>query len=336
MAVATPVSAAEVASVVGTDFNGVVLLRSPAMGSPQIVAFGQANIVQGSAARSDTVYQIGSMSKWLTSVAVLRLVDRGVLQLDQPIGRWLPEMTASGSTVTLRHLMSNTSGIPNDLNPALKRDAAAVMQPISMARAAALYAGRAPVFSPGSKFDYAFTNWIVVGAILEQVTGAPFDRVLAQELLIPAGATATGVPQASFDTYPGAALAYSATLPRVVKMSPHLTYVAASGTVYSTAADLARLAHAVYETDLLSPASRRELSTIMVAEESYALGGRVKSMQLGGKQRLVASEAGVLGGYKSLLLHVAGEDKTVVLLNNTDMEQKVQAEMGRRLLERLY
>ena len=330
-----PVSAAEMAALVGPDFNGVALLRSD--GTPAVTAaLGIANVEQGSATRTDTPFQIGSMSKWITSVAVLRLVDRGVLQLDAPIGRWLPQMTASGTQVTLRHLMSNTSGIPNELSAALKRDPAAVLQPTSMARAAVLYVGGAPAFIPGSKFDYVPTNWIIVGAILEQVTGKPFADVLADEVLRPAGANATGVPQSAFDAMPGAARAYGASVPRVPKMTPHLNYVAASGTLYSTAGDLARLAHAVYETALLSPAARAELSAVMVADESYALGGRVLSMQLGGRTRLVSSESGVLGGYKSLLLHVAGEDKTVVLLNNTDMEQSALAAMGKRLLERLY
>lgn len=331
----TPVGAADLSAVVGPDFNGVALLQASGA-APVTAAFGKANFEQGSATRIDTPFQIGSMSKWITSVAVLRLVDRGVLQLDAPIGRWLPQMTASGTQVTLRHLMSNTSGIPNELSAALKRDPAAVLQPTSMARAAVLYVGGAPAFTPGSKFDYVPTNWIIVGAILEQVTGKPFADVLADEVLRPAGANATGVPQAAFDAMPGAARAYSASVPRVPKTTPHLNYVAASGTIYSTAGDVARLAHAVYETALLSPAARAELSTVVVADESYALGGRVLPMQLGGKMRQVSSESGVLGGYKSLLLHVAGEDKTVVLFNNTDMEQSVLAAMGKQLLERLY
>lgn len=330
-----PLTSTELAAIVGADFNGVVLVRTAAMAAPQVRAFGAANIEQPSATGPDTAFQIGSMSKWLTSVAVLRLVDRGVLQLDVPIGRWLPDMAASGATVTLRHLMSNTSGIPNGLTPALKRDPAAVMQPMSMARAASLFVGEAPAFTPGSKFDYLPTNWIVVGAILEQVTGKPFADVLADEVLRPAGARATGIPQVMFDKLPGAARAYGSTLPRQPKMTPHLGFVAASGTVYSTAPDLARLAHAVYETGLLSPSARAELSRVYVAEQSYALGGRVLTMQLGGKTRRVSSESGALGGYKSLLLHVAGEDATVVLLNNTDMDQSQLADMGKQLLDKL-
>ncbi|MDB5961221.1 MAG: Serine hydrolase [Massilia sp.] len=336
MLAADTANAAAMAGVVGADFNGVVLLQSSATATPQIRAFGTANVERGAATTIDTRFQIGSISKWLTSVAVLRLVDRGVLQLDVPIAAWLPQMTASGSTVTLRHLMSNTSGIPNDLSPALKSDPASVMQPMPMAQASMRFVGRAPAFTPGSQFDYVPTNWVIVGAILEKVTGKPFAAVLDDEVLRTAGAASTGVPQAAFDSMPGAARAYGASLPRTPKMSPHVNYVAASGTIYSTAADLARLAHAVYETGLLSPAARAELSRINVPDESYALGGRVLSIALGGTNRMVASESGVSGGYKSLLLYVIGEGKTVVILNNTDMQQSTQAEMAKALLARMY
>lgn len=69
-------------------------------------------------------------------------------------------------------------------------------------------------------------------------------------------------------------------------MSPHIVFVAASGTVPSTAADLADRAHAVYETPLLSVAARTELSRVMVPAQQYALGGRVRQLELGGRAQL--------------------------------------------------
>jgi len=329
-------SVAELAEVMGPDFNGVLLVKDAVDAAPLQASFGMANFERAVANQPATLFQIGSVSKWVTSVAVLRLVDRGVLDLDRPIGAWLPELGASGQQVSLRHLMSNTSGIPNALSPALRSDPASVMQPLSMLQAAQRFAGGAPAFVPGSRFDYVPTNWIVVGAVLERVSGKTFAQVLDEEVFIPAGARSTGLPDAGYLARPDAATPYASGLPRTPKTTPHVTYVAASGTVYSNAADLARLAETVYGTALLSAASRAELSRINVVEESYALGGRVRNITLGGQQRAVAWESGVSGGYKSLLLHVAADGKTVVILNNTDMPQAEQAERGEALLKLLY
>jgi D-alanyl-D-alanine carboxypeptidase len=335
-AAAPAVSNAAMASIVGPDFNGVVLVKPSSKAAPAVAAFGSANVARGEALRPESLFQVGSITKWITSVAVLRLVDRGLLQLDTPVVAWLPELAVSGSTVTLRHLLSNSSGIPNDFSPAFKRDPASVLLPLSMLEASQRFASRAPLFAPGSDFDYASTNWMIVGAILERVAGKPFAQVLTDEVFTPAGLRSTGVPAAAFETIAGAAISYGADLPRKPKTLPHLGYVAATGTVYSTAADLARLADAVYEGTLLSKAARAALSHIEVSKESYALGGRVRQYALGGVQRTVAIESGVSAGYKSLLLHVPGEGKTVVLLNNTDLSQDVLAEHGVALLRTTY
>ena len=119
-------------------------------------------------------------------------------------------------------------------------------------------------------------------------------------------------------------------------MTPHITFIAASGTLYSTAADLARLAEAVYDTPLLTAASRIELSRVVVPNEHYALGGRVKMMDLGGRKRMVAWETGATGASKSVLAYVPSEGKTVVILNNTDMPQGELRAAAQALLQGLY
>src|SRR5690606_38511956 len=97
--------------------------------------------------------------------------------------------------------------------------------------------------------------------------------------------------------------------------------VAASGTVYSTARDLVALADTVYFTGLLSDQARRELTTIHVPSEDYALGARVKTVATQQGSRKVAWITGASGGYKTVLAYDTGDGRAVVLLNNTDIPQ---------------
>ncbi|AVR97298.1 serine hydrolase domain-containing protein [Pseudoduganella armeniaca] len=322
----------------GAGFNGVLLVRRNGSAAPAVTAHGLAE-ADGRANTAATRFQIGSISKWVTSVAILRLVEQGRLALDVPVARWLPSLpAATGQAVTLRHLMSNASGIPNGVMQAYKADKAIADLPLTPLQATLRFAAAPLAFTPGSRFDYSLTNWVVLAAIVEQATGKPFRAVVTELVLQPAGTRDTGFADAGFGGA-GEAVAYAAPAAGQAaqrKMSPTPAYAAASGSLYSTAADLALLARQVYDGGLLAPASLAELGKVQVAEEDYALGGRVKRVALGGRERMVVWLTGAVGGYKSLLAYVPGDGATVALLENMDPAQSAQAATALRLLGELY
>jgi CubicO group peptidase (beta-lactamase class C family) len=315
--------------------DGVFLLR-PARGAMQIVtAQGQARIEQPRANEAQTRFLVGSISKWITTVAVLRLVDQGRIDLDKPVTAYLPELPPESGIVTVRHLLSNTSGIPNGLAQALKQDRAATERSnITPTQAALRFGAGRPAFAPGTKFDYSFTNWLIVGAIVERVTGEPFQQAIARLVLQPAGVHDTGFADDAWEALPHAALAYAKDK-ATRKMSAMPPMVAASGTVYSTAADLVAIADAVYAGDLLSDKSRAELLTVQHAAENYALGGRVREVGSGAGKRTVVWNGGVIGGFKTLLVYAPVDGTALVLLNNTDIDQSGQAKFAESVLGEL-
>jgi CubicO group peptidase (beta-lactamase class C family) len=315
--------------------DGVLLLR-PARGSMQLVtAQGQARIEPPLANEARTRFPVGSISKWITTVAVLRLVDQGRIDLDRPITDYLPELPPESRAVTVRHLLSNTSGIPNGLAQALRQDRAATeaLRIAPLAGALRFGAG-APAFQPGTRFDYSFTNWVIVGGIVERVTGEPFQQAIERLVLRPSGVRDTGFADDAYEALPRAALAYAKDK-STRKMSAMPPMVAASGTIYSTAADLVAIADAVYAGDLLSKKARTELLTVQHAPEDYALGGRVREIGSGAARRSVAWESGVIGGFKTLLVYAPVDGAAVVVLNNTDMEQSEQAKLAEGLMDEL-
>ncbi|KQQ97293.1 serine hydrolase [Massilia sp. Leaf139] len=321
------------AAHVSPDYNGVVLLRASRGGAPLVRAYGQAEFETPAPLLPDSRFMIGSVSKWITAVTVLRLAEQGKLDLDKPVTAWLPELPAGSGAVTLRALLSNTSGIENGLGLALKQDRAVERLTIPASEAALRFGSGALRFAPGAQFDYSPTNWLIVAGAIERATGEPFIRNVERLVLAPSGAHDTGF--VVLDATPaGLAAPYEANRARR-KMMPAPPMVAASGTLYSTARDLVKIADAVYGNALLKPASRQELLTVQYAAEDYALGGRVKRAGSGAAVRTLAWETGVSGGFKTLLAYAPADGRVVVLLNNTDMAQSEQARLGLALLEAL-
>ena len=299
-------------------FHGVIAVW--VAGRPVISrAYGRSDFRDQAPASQSSTYAIGSISKWFTAALVLRLVELGKLRLDTPLSVLLPEFpVSSGANVTLAHLLSNTSGLPDLLMPAAKADAGLRTSTATAAEIVSRFAPANASFAPGSGFDYAFMNWVIVRAVVEGQTGATFEA-LAQTLLFgPAGLQGTGIATRGFEGVPGLVPAFDgASAEAALDMTTCFGYGAASGTFYSTASDLLTFADQVLSGGLLSRHSRQDLLAVRHADQSYALGGRVRTGDLGS----IAWETGSVGGYKSLLAYRLADRRAVAVLNNTDMSQ---------------
>lgn len=315
------------------DYSGVVAVRKSAHASLVTRASGLALREPAQANTEDTRFMIGSISKWISTVAVLRLVDMGKLDLDAPIARQLPELPAANGAVTLRQLMTNRSGIPNGVSNALRKDPSVGKLEIGPVEAALRFGADALNATPGEKWDYSPTNWVLVAAVVERANKKPFADTVEELVLAPANVRDTSFAEPEYEDSVGMAVAYDKSGAR--KTSPAPPMVAASGTLYSTARDLVAIADAVYSTRLLSDKARKELSTIQVQSEEYALGGRVRTIATKTGPRTLAWESGVSGGYKTLLAYDPKDGRAVVLLNNTDMQQSDQAKIAIALFDDL-
>jgi CubicO group peptidase (beta-lactamase class C family) len=149
-------------------------------------AFGLADRDASRAATLETPYQIGSVTKVFTAALLLRLRDRGLLQLDDPLGKWLPsdvQLPTGPAGITLRHLLTHSAGLPGD--PVNRQDVDGVMQPYSVRE---LYAGLRETHlraAPGREWYYSNLGYALLGHVIERVTGRPFEAVLKSDLLAP-------------------------------------------------------------------------------------------------------------------------------------------------------
>ena len=310
-------------------FHGVIhVVREGRVAFSQ--AFGMADVEAGRRAAVDTLYPLASISKWITSVTVLRLVDQGKLKLEGKIADYLPDYRPdTGGRVQLKHLLSNASGIPNGFDP--KADPGLWTKAFTTSEAIEAFCSGDLVFEPGSRFSYDFTNWIIVKGIVETVTGKDFAEAVDTLTLAPLG-IAGMVPGYAERALAHVAAGYATVEPPVRKMYPPRPYTLASGGYCGTAAELVRAAHGVYGADFLSTESRNALTTVLMPGESYALGGRIKSLAMGGQSRLFAWETGRVDGYRSLLAHRLDGKATLVVLNNTDLSQKAIDVFGETVL----
>jgi D-alanyl-D-alanine carboxypeptidase len=308
---------------VAGDYNGVVAVRAELNAHLLTRATGVAARGPVIPNNNGSRFMIGSVSKWISAVTVLRLVDLGKLDLDAPIARHLPELPSANGAVTLRQLLSNRSGIPNGLSTALRKDPTIAQLAIGPV-AGALRFGAEPLnAAPGEKWEYSYTNWVLVAAIVERANSKPFMDTVRELVLTPANVHDTNFAAPAGEVSDKMAVAYATSGER--KVSPAPPMVAASGTLFSTAHDLVALADTVYFGKLLSDGALKQLSNIQVATEEYALGGRVRTVDTSKGKRVLAWESGTSGGYKTLLAYDPLDGRVVVLLNNTDMQQSEQA-----------
>ncbi len=242
-------------------FDGAVLVASKG----EIVyqkQFGYANRQFKVSAGPDTRYPIASITKLYTAILILQLQESGKVQLDHYLSEYLSDaLKTAGQRITVRHLLTHASGLPGD-----KLDdyyTKSVPLPGAFVRTRIKDTLH---FTPGSKFNYNNIDYIVLGAIIEKVTGKSWARVLQENILDRLGVVNTGVIRLR-NVILGLAYGYhnysfgSGTAADTLynDENPHFENYATAGGMYATAADIFRLDQALYDSILLRQATVAEM-----------------------------------------------------------------------------
>lgn len=259
------------------------------------VLHGSANGVADGADRAnstDTPFPIASLTKLVTQVAVARLVESGRLDLDRPLGEYVPELPEwLAHEVTPRHLLTMTSGLPRELSPDPARSGVELDEDGSVLAFLAELEVE-PEFAPGTGEAYSNVGYWLLGGVVEGATGRPFERVVEQLVLEPLALADTGLARSAT---PGLARGLTSGPEGPVAVE-RIDYARrySSGGYYSTVADLARLCSALADPEWLGPTGR--------------------TLVLGADGRLLIG--GMLPGFMNALVYDAERDVVVVALNN--------------------
>lgn len=318
-------------------FDGVVLV-SDGQGTVFRAAYGKARVAPDVALDTATAFPTGSFSKWVTSIVVMRLVEQGILSLDQPVSHYLPDYPkASGDKVTLLHLLTHSSGIPNDIDKAIKSDPATRDLTLNTATAIHRFASSPLAFEPGTQWDYSHSNWIVLKGVIERATGRSYDDLVRSFLTEPLALRHSGVFSGMPGDIPGMATGFKgapSTTSRLDKKLP--PFMTLAGGYYTSADDMLSLLDALFSGRILKAESVRTLMRVVRPQQSYALGGRTKVLEVAGKPRTVAWEYGSDGAYRVLAWRVIDDGHTVVLMNHTSYDHMKIGDLATALLGASY
>lgn len=231
-------------------------------------AYGLANVELAVPATPEHVFRIGSTTKLFTATAIMLLVDEGKLALDAPIGRYLPDVPAHWDKVTVEHLLTHTSGIPNlSLDSGYWRTTARLEHTLD--ELIAPVRDRPLGSEPGAKFAYNNTGFNLLGMLIEKVSGLEYFKFVEQRIVSPLALTHTG-PGADKMMIPGLVTGYQrGPTPAWPIANSNLH---AAGGMVSTVDDLAKFMLALQTGKLVSAAGVKKMNTSYVLPSGEATG----------------------------------------------------------------
>ncbi|SDI32480.1 D-alanyl-D-alanine carboxypeptidase [Actinokineospora alba] len=221
-------------------------------------------------------FRIGSITKTFVSTVTLQLVGEGKVGLDTPVSTYLPGLLPDGDAITVRHLLQHTSGLYNYTN-AMPLDPAGFetirFKHYEPRELVAMATSRPLDFPPGTKWNYSNTNYIVIGLLIEQVTGAPYEQAVRDRILRPLHLSHTSLPGDRVTVpHPHAHGYLQPTSPPVDVTALNPSWGWAAGEMISTTADLDRFMSALLQGKLLAPAQLAELTKSLPFTQGYGLG----------------------------------------------------------------
>src|SRR5436305_3346453 len=224
--------------------HGNVILRK---------GYGLANMEWQVPSRPDTKFRLGSITKQFTSMVVMQLVGEGKIKLDEKITTYLPDYRKdTGDRVTVRNLLTHTSGIPSYTSvPGFFQNKS--RDPHTVDEFVKNFCSGDLEFTPGTKYEYDNSGYFLLGAIIEHVTGKPYEQNLQERIFAPLGMNDSGYDHGA-TVLAHRAAGYQLT-PHGYENAPYLdmTIPFAAGSLYSTVDDLAKWDRALYTDKLLSP-----------------------------------------------------------------------------------
>lgn len=291
--------------------NGKVLYKK---------GFGLANMEWGIPNQPNTKHRLGSITKQFTAMLIVQLFAENRLKLDVPISTYLPDYPKeSGDYITIHHLLTHTSGIPNYTSFPNYRDV--MLRHNNQEELVSLFADSALEFTPGKRFEYSNSGYVLLGAIIEKVAEKPYEQVLYDKILAPLEMKNTGYDQNSVVLENRSSGYYKNGNSFVNASYINMSTPYAAGGMYSTVEDLYLWDQALY-TEKLLPKKYIDLlfnKYVNAFGQHYGYGWEIGQLSIGNTEEQLStiSHGGSVNGYTSLITRVPSKKSLILLLNNT-------------------
>ena len=293
--------------------------------------FGWADIEQQVPVTPLTRFRIGSVSKPLTSVAVGLLYERGKIDLDAPVQKYVPSFPKKRWPISTRQVMGHIAGIRHYRGDEFysSKHYDTILEGLEIFEHDSL------LFEPGTKYSYSTYGWNLVSAVVESAAGEPFLDFMRREVFAPLGLRHT-VPEYMASIIPDRAAFYEHDKEKRLVNAPYVdnSYKWAGGGFLSTPSDLVRFGFAMLDDDLLKPETRKMLWTPLRLESGkstgYGLGWGADTVD---GHRVISHGGGSVGGTTSFMIFPDERMVVAVTTNLTDAEVSPIAKEVAKLFE---
>lgn len=285
--------------------------------------YGLANVELNVPVTPETIFQTGSVGKQFTAMAILMLAEEGKLGLDKKIQKYLPESPAAWKDVTIRNLLTHTSGIADygGEEDTMGKGVINFRKDYTEEELIQAFAKMPMDFAPGEKWQYSNTGYVLLGIIIHRVTGEFYGDFLQQRIFRPLGMNATRIISEA-DIVPHRSSGY-----RIVKgvlknqewVAPSLN-TTADGALYTNVLDLAKWDAALYSKQLVKESSYQAMWTPVQLNsgKTYPYGFGWFLAQQGNKR--VVSHDGAWQGFTMSIVRHLDDHLTVIVMTNLDSD----------------
>lgn len=267
--------------------------------------YGPADSDHGIANSANTRLRIASVTKQFTAAAVMQLVAQGKLHVEDPICMHIDNCPERWHQITIQHLLTHTHGLPNFTDfPSYEQTQ---MNPITVSELLDKLRLQWPVWRPGAEYHYGNTGYVLLGAIIERVSGQQYGDYLHDHVFAPLGMDNTGVTYA-----PAAGENWALPYQSFSRLAPPLdtSTLFAAGAVYSTVEDMYRWDQALYSDQIVPQAQRDAMFTPFL--NKYGYGWKIIDF----KGHLCYRHPGEMDGARTMFQRYPNDRVTVIVLAN--------------------
>jgi CubicO group peptidase (beta-lactamase class C family) len=307
-------------------FNGSVLVACKGKILLQ-KGYGLKNVQDRSANDPNTIFQIGSITKEFTAAIILKLIEHKQLQLTDKLSKFFPGFPM-GDSIIIKNLLTHTSGIFNytEMNDFWHQSA----KPTNEQQVLDTIKKRGLSFSPGEKFSYSNSNYMLLAYVIQKVTHQPYETVLRTEIFQPLGMSQSGF---DFTGLKGnnKAKGYWNLSPAKTEEAPpgDSTEYIGSGEIYSTVRDLYKWHRALQSDKILGKALLQQAYQPFIGK--YGYGWELDTMY----KRNIVGHAGRMFGFECKMVRVPEDDVFIILLNNCSDKPLLQT-IARNIMAIIY
>jgi CubicO group peptidase (beta-lactamase class C family) len=277
--------------------------------------YGLANIELGAPISNDTVFRIGSVTKQFTAAAIMLLEQRGLLSVSDPIDKYLPDYPTHGHVITIDNLLTHTSGIMNYTDIPGYMDTG-IRDDLTTEELIDVFRNKPMDFAPGDKWNYSNSGYVLLGAIIEAVSGISYEDFIATQITAPLSLehTVHGGPKLIPNRAAGYELDSDGNIVNARFLS--MTQPHAAGSLLSTTGDLVKWHKVLTGGEFIRDDSYKQMTTPALLNDGesfpYGFGLGVGSMR---GHRMIAHGGGI-HGFRCYTMWLPDEDVYVAVLTN--------------------